>query len=67
MSLFNRDTKKPVDDEAGSLDPIAVTLAVWLGLVVAVTGLVRLSADAAALGQKSGPAASASVAMQFAS
>jgi hypothetical protein len=32
---------------AGSLDPIALTLAIWLGLVAGVGGLVRLSEDAA--------------------
>lgn len=33
--------------KAGSLDPIALTLAIWLGLVAGVGGLVRLSEDAA--------------------
>ena len=32
---------------AGSLDPVALTLAVWLGLVAGVGGLIRLSEDAA--------------------
>ena len=35
-------------DEAEPMDPIALTLAVWLGLIVSVTGLVRLSENAAA-------------------
>jgi hypothetical protein len=34
-------------DDAKPLDPIALTLAVWLGVVASVTGLVRLGQDAA--------------------
>ncbi len=35
------DSKKR--DEDAPVDPIALTLAVWLGLIVGVNGLVRLS------------------------
>ena len=34
-------------NETQPIDPIALTLAVWLGLVVSVTGLMRLSENAA--------------------
>jgi len=40
--------RKPVESETAPLDPIALTLALWLGLMVAVTGLIRLSENAAA-------------------
>ncbi len=33
------------DDEPQPLDPVALTLAVWLGLAVSVAGLARLEAD----------------------
>ena len=33
------------DDEPKPLDPVALTLAVWLGLMVSVAGLVRLAED----------------------
>ncbi len=33
------------DDEATPLDPLALTLAVWLGLMVSVAGLVRLATN----------------------
>ena len=35
-------------EEAQPLDPVAMTLAVWLGLIVGVTGFVRMSEHAAA-------------------
>ena len=38
------------DDEPKPLDPVALTLAVWLGLIVSVAGLVRLAADMPAPG-----------------
>lgn len=36
-------------DDARPMDPVALTLAVWLGLIVGVTGMIRLSDNAAAL------------------
>ncbi len=36
------------DPNTDAMDPIALTLAVWLGVIVGVTGLVRLSENAAA-------------------
>jgi len=36
------------DNEVKALDPIALTLAVWLGLVTCTMGLVKLADDAAA-------------------
>ena len=36
------------EDEAAPLDPVALTLAVWLGLIACVTGVIRLSDNAAA-------------------
>ena len=38
------------DDEPKPLDPVALTLAVWLGLMVSVPGLVRLASDMPAPG-----------------
>ncbi len=35
-------------NEPVPMDPVALTLAVWLGLIVGVTGLVRMSENAAA-------------------
>jgi hypothetical protein len=40
--------KRQPEEESGSFDPIALTLALWLGLVVGVSGFVRLAQDAAA-------------------
>ncbi len=40
--------KRQQPDEQGALDPIALTLALWLGLVVAVSALLRISNDAMA-------------------
>jgi hypothetical protein len=48
MQQFNWKNRKPVETEAAPLDPIALTLALWLGLVVGVTGLMRLAENAAA-------------------
>ncbi len=39
--------KRQPKDEQGTLDPIALTLALWLGLVVGVSGLLRMANDAA--------------------
>ena len=36
------------DDAAIPLDPVPLTLAVWLGVIVCVTGVLRVSEDAAA-------------------
>ena len=36
------------DEEGHGFDPIALTLAIWLGMIVGVTGLIRVSQDAAA-------------------
>jgi len=51
LQLFSRDrTKsKPVerDTEYKPLDPIALCLALWLGVMVCVSGFVRLMDDAA--------------------
>ena len=38
--------RKP--DEAAPMDAVALTLAVWLGLITCVTGVIRLSDNAAA-------------------
>lgn len=35
-------------DEAGGVDPVALTLVLWLGLVVGAAGLTRLSQQASA-------------------
>ena len=35
-------------DEGQPLDPIALTLAVWLGVIAGATGLVHMAQDAAA-------------------
>ena len=48
MRRFNRDSRKRAEADVAPLDPVALTLAVWLGLVVGVTGLIRLSENAAA-------------------
>jgi len=48
MQRFDRNSKKRAEAETAPLDPIALTLALWLGLVVGVTGLIRLSETAAA-------------------
>ena len=40
-----------MDDEKAEdsgFDPVALTLAVWLGSIVCVTGLIRLTEDASA-------------------
>ncbi len=42
--MRNRDCTEP----AGSFDPVALTLALWLALMVGVGGLVRLSEEASA-------------------
>lgn len=42
--MRNRDYTEP----AGSIDPVALTLALWLALMVGVGGLVRLSEEASA-------------------
>ena len=44
MEAALRDTEVN-NDEPRPLDPVALTLAVWLGLMVPVAGLVRLEAD----------------------
>jgi len=48
MRRFDRDSRKRAEANVAPLDPIALTLALWLGLVVGVTGLIRLSENAAA-------------------
>ncbi len=67
MRSFDRKPPKPEKDEVPPLDPVAVTLAIWLGLVVSVTGLTRISANAAATAQDPQRAALAMrpAAMQF--
>ncbi len=40
--------KRQPEEDRDSLDPIAVTLAIWLGFVVGVSGITRLAQDAAA-------------------
>ncbi len=42
MPAPNKETKEP-----GPLDAIALTLAIWLGVVVCMTGLSRLTQEAA--------------------
>lgn len=52
-------------EESQPMNPIALTLAVWLGLIVGVTGLARMSEQAAAraaLAQANGPVAEDSLA-----
>ena len=46
------------DTEPKAFDPIALSLALWLGLVVAAMGLQRLSEQAALQEVVSGPTAS---------
>jgi len=48
MHQFDWKNRKSSESETAPLDPIALTLALWLGLVVGVTGLIRLSENAAA-------------------
>jgi len=48
MDRFGRKSRRAAESETAPLDPIALTLALWLGLVVGVTGLMRLSDNAAA-------------------
>ena len=36
------------NEDGQGLDPIALTLAVWLGVITGTTGLIRMSHDAAA-------------------
>jgi len=48
MRKFDEKSRRHAETEAAPLDPIALTLALWLGLVVGVTGLIRLSESAAA-------------------
>jgi hypothetical protein len=48
MHQFDWNDRKRTERETASVDPIALTLALWLGLVVGVTGLMRLSENAAA-------------------
>lgn len=38
---------RPPEETPAGLDPIALTLALWLGVVVGATGLLRLAQDAA--------------------
>ncbi len=48
MRRDERKFKNRSDQEAAPLDPVALTLALWLGFMVIVTGLARLSESAAA-------------------
>jgi hypothetical protein len=48
MQGLDKNAKKRAASEAAPLDPIALTLALWLGMIVGVTGLIRLSESAAA-------------------
>lgn len=41
-----RDRRNQQESEAASIDPIAMTLAIWLGVVVSITALGRLAQDA---------------------
>jgi hypothetical protein len=45
---FDSNGRRQSQSEAKPLDPVALALALWLGLVVGVTGLMRLS-DAASV------------------
>ena len=47
MRRDERRQRRHAEAEAAPLDPVALTLAVWLGVMVGVTGLVRLSESAA--------------------
>lgn len=47
MRHRDRQNRRRAEAEAARLNPIALTLALWLGAVVAVTGLIRLSEAAA--------------------
>jgi hypothetical protein len=52
--------KRKPEQEPESLDPIALTLALWLGVVVGTSGMIRLAQDASldqALEQAGEPAA----------
>jgi hypothetical protein len=55
MGQFDRNSKKREETQAAPLDPIALTLALWLGLVVGVTALIRLSENANAARQQAQP------------
>ena len=48
--------RDPDADGPQSLDPAALMLAVWLGLMVSVAGLVRLASDMPAPDMRSDPA-----------
>ena len=49
--------KNREQDGSAALDPIALTLAIWLGIVVCITAFGRLAQDGAAqAGQQSEPA-----------
>lgn len=44
-------TRVAQPEEAAPMDPVALTLALWLGLVAGVTGLVRMSENVAVQAQ----------------
>ena len=46
--MQDRQPRSRERDEPEPMDPIALTLAVWLGMIVGVTGLIRMSEHAAA-------------------
>ena len=54
-----RDPRGDASEEPRPLDPVALCIAVWLGLIVAGTGLVRLAGNqvnaAAAAGAAAAP------------
>ena len=52
MQQFDWKNRKRAESETAKLDPVALTLALWLGLVVGVTGLMRLSETAAVRAQQ---------------
>ena len=46
-----RNGNRHSQDNTAGFDPVALTLAVWLGLIVSVTGMTRLSDAAQAQAQ----------------
>lgn len=50
MRQRDRQNRRRAEAEVARLNPVALTLALWLATVVAITGMIRLS-EAAAMSQ----------------
>ncbi len=48
MMPYGRPRRRREESKAATYDPIAMTLAIWLGLVVSITTMGRLAQDAQA-------------------